>query len=451
MPDPALVVVGLVLGAALAWLVARAHFGSRLASLDALVRELREQRTAREGEAAALRLRLEREQRERVEASARLEATRQNVEDQRRLLDEAGADLTRTFETLSGDALRRSNEEFLALAEERLGHRQKEIDASVTPLKEALARYEAGIRELEKAHDQAYGGLRSEVETLARLSERLRGETGNLVTALRSPQVRGRWGEITLHRVVELAGMTGHCDYVEQVTVERDEGRLRPDMIVRLPGGRDIVVDAKVPLAAYLEAVGASSDEERAAALSRHAKQVREHMTALAAKAYWEQFPSAPELVVMFIPGESFVGAAAVADPALIEDGMAKRVVVSTPTTLIALLRAIAYGWRQEQVAANAEQIRSLGSQLYDRLRTLAGHFDALGGSLARAVNAYNGFVGSMETRVLPAARRFRDLGATGGEEIPPLPAVEQAPRQPDAPEFPRQLTTSEVPPEEVR
>ena len=450
MPDPVLVVVGLVLGAVFAWLVARVHFGARLASLDALVRELREQRTAREGEAAALRLRLEKEQREHAEASARLEAARQNLEDQRRLLDDASADLSRTFETLSGDALRRSNEEFLTLAEERLGHRQKEIDASVTPLKDALARYEAGIRELEQARDQAYGGLRSEVETLARLSERLRGETGNLVTALRSPQVRGRWGEITLHRVVELAGLTSHCDYVEQVTVEGDDGGLRPDMVVHLPGGRDIVVDAKVPLAAYLEAVGATSDAERASALSRHAKQVREHMTALAAKAYWEQFASTPELVVMFIPGESFVGAAAEADPALIEDGMAMKVVVATPTTLIALLRAIAYGWRQEQVAANAEQIRSLGNDLYNRLRTLAGHFDSLGGALSRAVNAYNGFVGSMETRVLPAARRFRDLGATASEEIPPLPAVEQAPRQPDAPEFPRQLTTSEVPPEEA-
>jgi len=451
VPDPVLVVVGLVLGAVFTWLVARAHFGARLASLDALVRELRDQRTARESEATALRARLEKEQREHAEASARLEATRQNVEEQRQLLDDAGIHLSRTFEALSGDALRRSNEEFLTLAEERLGHRQKEIDASVTPLKEALARYEAGIRELEKSREQAYGGLRSEVEALARLSERLRGETGNLVTALRSPQVRGRWGEVTLHRVVELAGMIGHCDYVEQVTVEGDSGRLRPDMVVHLPAGRDIVVDAKVPLAAYLEAVSATSDEERAAALSRHAKQVREHMTALAAKAYWDQFPSAPELVVMFIPGESFVGAAAVADPTLIEDGMAMKVVVSTPTTLIALLRAIAYGWRQELVAANAEEIRKLGSQLYERLKTLAGHFDTLGGALGRAVSAYNNFVGSMETRVLPAARRFRDLGAATGEEILPLPAVEQAPRQPDAPEFPRQLTTSDVPPEEAR
>ena len=446
MPDPTLVVIGLVLGAAFAWLVARSHFGAKLASLEALVKELKDQRSTREGDVAALRMRLEQVQRERAEAGTRLEATRQNLEEQRRLLDEAGEGLAKTFDTLSSNVLRRTNDEFLRLAEERLGHRQKEIDASVTPLKDALARYDTGIRELEKARDQSYGSLKTEVETLANLSERLRGETSNLVSALRSPQVRGRWGEVTLHRVVELAGMTEHCDYVEQVTVEGEEGRLRPDMIVHLPGGRDIIVDAKVPLAAYLESVAAASDEERTAALARHAKQVREHMTVLAAKAYWEQFPAAPELVVMFIPGESFVGAAAVADPTLIEDGMAKRVVVSTPTTLIALLRAIAYGWRQEQVAVNAERIRDLGNQLYDRLRTLAGHFDSLGGALGRAVNAYNSFVGSMETRVLPAARRFRDLGASAGEEIGPLPAVEQAPRQPDAPEFPRQLTTSDAP-----
>ena len=446
MPDPTLVVIGLVLGAAVAWLVARSHFGAKLASLEALTGELKDQRSTRENEVATLRIRLEQVQRERAEAGTRLEATRQNLEEQRRLLDEAGEGLAKTFDALSSNVLRRTNDEFLRLAEERLGHRQKEIDASVTPLKDALARYETGIRELEQARDQAYGSLKTEVATLANLSERLRGETSNLVTALRSPQVRGRWGEVTLHRVVELAGMTEHCDYVEQVTVESEEGRLRPDMIVHLPGGRDIIVDAKVPLAAYLESVAATSDEERTAALARHAKQVREHMTVLAAKGYWEQFPAAPELVVMFIPGESFVGAAAVTDPSLIEDGMEKRVVVATPTTLIALLRAIAYGWRQEHVAVNAERIRDLGNQLYDRLRTLAGHFDSLGGALGRAVNAYNSFVGSMETRVLPAARRFRDLGASVGEDIAPLPAVEQAPRQPDAPEFPRQLTTSDAP-----
>ena len=263
MPDPTLVVIGLVLGAAFAWLVARSHFGAKLASLEALVKELKDQRSTREGDVAALRMRLEQVQRERAEAGTRLEATRQNLEEQRRLLDEAGEGLAKTFDALSSNVLRRTNDEFLRLAEERLGHRQKEIDASVTPLKDALARYETGIRELEQTRDQAYGSLKTEVATLANLSERLRGETSNLVTALRSPQVRGRWGEVTLHRVVELAGMTEHCDYVEQVTVESEEGRLRPDMIVHLPGGRDIIVDAKVPLAAYLESVAATSTQPR--------------------------------------------------------------------------------------------------------------------------------------------------------------------------------------------
>jgi len=240
--------------------------------------------------------------------------------------------------------------------------------------------------------------------------------------------------------------MTQHCDYVEQMTIETDNGRLRPDMVVKLPGGRTIVVDAKVPLAAYLEAIGAASDEERRGAMTRHARQIRDHMSALAAKAYWEQFSTTPELVVMFIPGESFVGAAAQADPALIEDGMNRKVVVATPTTLVALLHAVAYGWRQEQVATSAESIRKLGGELYDRLRTLAGHFDSVGTALGRAVNAYNAFVGSMETRVLVSARRFRDLGAASGDEIAQLVPVEQAPRQPDAPEYPRQLTTSDSP-----
>jgi len=250
---------------------------------------------------------------------------------------------------------------------------------------------------------------------------------------------------VTLHRVVELAGMTEHCDYVEQVTVETETGRLRPDMVVNLPGGRAIVVDAKVPLSAYLEAMGAPTEDQRQQAMARHARQVREHMGALAGKAYWEQFATAPELVVMFIPGESFVGAAAQADPALIEDGMSRKVVVATPTTLVAVLRAIAFGWKQEQVAANAEGIRKLGGELYDRLRTLAGHFDSVGTALGRAVNAYNSFVGSMETRVLPSARRFRDLGAASGDEIAPLVPIDQAPRQLDAPEYPRQLTTSDA------
>jgi len=454
--EATLVVVALFLGAAVAWVAAWTHFASRghaegrardvrIAELEARGDELRRQLGEKATELDGVRREIAAERSQRADSDARLDEAKKSLDEQRRVFDEARVGLKETFEALSHQALSASNSEFLKLAEERLGQRQKEIDASLTPLRSALERYEGGIRGLEQARDQAYGSLKSEVERLARLSEQLRGETGNLVNALRSPQVRGRWGEVTLHRVVELAGMAEHCDYVEQVTVETEGGRLRPDMVVNLPGGRVIVVDAKVPLAAYLEAMGAATEDQRQSAMARHARQVRDHMGALAAKAYWEQFTTAPELVVMFIPGESCVGAAAQADPALIEDGMARKVVVATPTTLVALLRAIAYGWRQEQVATNAEGIRKLGSELYDRLRTLAGHFDSVGTALGRAVNAYNAFVGSMETRVLPSARRFRDLGAASGDEIAPLVVVEQAPRQPDAPEYPRQLTTNET------
>ena len=457
MLDAILVVVALAIGAGVAWLAQWTHFSSRghaerrardvkIAELEARGDELRRQLAEKTAEVEGARREMTAERSQRADSDARLDEVRKSLDEQRRVFDEARANLKETFDALSHQALRASNSEFLKLAEERLSQRQKEIDASLTPLRSALERYEGGIRGLEQARDQAYGSLKTEVERLARLSERLQGETGNLVTALRSPQVRGRWGEITLHRVVELAGMTQHCDYVEQMTIETDNGRLRPDMVVKLPGGRTIVVDAKVPLAAYLEAIGAASDEERRGAMTRHARQIRDHMSALAAKAYWEQFSTTPELVVMFIPGESFVGAAAQADPALIEDGMNRKVVVATPTTLVALLHAVAYGWRQEQVATSAESIRKLGGELYDRLRTLAGHFDSVGTALGRAVNAYNAFVGSMETRVLVSARRFRDLGAASGDEIAQMVPVEQAPRQPDAPEYPRQLTTSDSP-----
>ena len=454
--DATLVVAAAVLAAVVSWFVTRSHFvalaqagqharDTRIAGLEAQATELRAQLTTGRQDVTRARDDLTVERRAHTDAAARLDETRRSLEEQRALLDEARDKLAETFKALSSDALKDSNESFLSLAEERLGRRQKEIDATVKPLEEALKHYQEQIGALERAREGAYASLKTEVETLARFSERLQGETGNLVNALRAPQVRGRWGEITLHRVVELAGMTEHCDYAEQVTVEGEDGRLRPDMIVHLPGGRDLVVDAKVPLTAYLDALNAATDDERGERLRHHAEQVRQHMTQLAGKAYWEQFDTAPEFVVMFIPGESFVGAAAQADPSLIEDGMAKRVIVATPTTLIALLRAIAFGWRQEQIAVNAKEISALGADLYNRLRTLADYFETMGSALGRAVDAYNKFVGSMEARVLPAARRFRELGATSGEEIGRVPALETLPRQPDAPEFPRQLTTGET------
>ena len=433
----ALVVAGLALGVVVAWLVARQALQARVASLETLTDELRKQLTVRDLEVSDLRGAVESERTQRAQAEARWEAARQNVEEQKRLLEEARERLTDTFKSLSADALRQSSTAFLERADAQLGF-------AVKPLEEALKRYEEHVREIETARQQAYGGLETQLRILTSSSAELQRETGNLVTALRAPHIRGRWGEITLHRVVELAGMVEHCDFAEQVTVEGDSGRLRPDMIVRLPAGREIIVDSKVPLSAYLDATTAASAEERTAALLRHAQQVRQHMIALAGKAYWEEFGKAAELVVMFIPGESFVSAAVEVDPALIEDGMARRVVVATPTTLIALLRAIAYGWRQEQLATNAAQISDLGKHLYERLRTVGEHFNDVGRALLRATSAFNKAVGSMESRVLPAARRFKDLAAGTGEEIAPLETVDEQPRELTAPEYPQQLSTTE-------
>ena len=435
-------VAGAVLGAVVAWLVARA----RGTALDSQVAEVRAQVVARERELDDARRDLLAERAQRADADARLDEGRKNLETQRQLLEDARAKLAETFKALSGDVLRQSNQEFLQLADESFRGRQQAIDALVAPLGDALKRYEEQIKALEARRQEAYGGLRQQLETLSLSSAELQRETGNLVTALRAPHIRGRWGELTLHRVVELAGMVPYCDFEEQVTVEGEEGRLRPDMVVRLPARREIVVDAKAPLAAYLDAIAAPTPAERAAGFARHAAQVRQHMNALAGKAYWEEFGKAAELVVMFIPGEAFVSAAVEADPALIEDGMTKRVVVATPTTLIALLRAIAYGWRQEELAANAEQISELGRLLYDRLRTLGDHFNDVGRNLLRATTAFNKAVGSMESRVLPAARRFKDLKAATGDDLARLETVDEQPRELTAPEFPQQLSTGDAP-----
>lgn len=457
MLELTLLALGLALGGALAWLVARVRLAStaqaertelqtRLAGLETLADELRKQLTLRELETAEARAAVATERTQRAQAEARWEAARQSAEEQKRLLEEARERLTDTFRALSAEALRQSHTSFLELADAQLGRRQEAIDASMRPLEEALRRYEEHARALEAARQHAYGSLEEQLRALAVSSAELQREAGNLVTALRTPQVRGRWGEITLHRVVELAGMTEHCDYGEQVTVEAEAGRLRPDMVVHLPAGRDIVVDAKVPLAAYLDAVSAATPQERSALLARHAQQVRQHMMQLAGREYWSQFPSAPELVVMFIPGEPFVGAAVEADATLIEDGIGRRVLVATPTTLVALLRAIAYGWRQERLAANAEAISEAGRDLYKRLSTFLGHLDRVGGALGSATAAFNSAVGSLESRVLPAARRFRDLGAATGDEVKPLEGVDQVPRQLATPEYPQQLSAIDPP-----
>ncbi|MBI4278325.1 MAG: DNA recombination protein RmuC [Armatimonadetes bacterium] len=457
MMEIALVVLGIAAGSVVVWLWSGARTRAALAgqvaevegrarAAEGLTEELRRQLAERDDEIGTIRTALEGERTAKTEAQTRLEEAHRSIQEQRALLDSAAANLAETFKALSADALRSNNQSFLDLARQSLqtvvqeargdiGRRQQAIDALVTPLQQALARYEEHLRAIEESRQRAYGSLQEQLRALSVTQQHLQRETGNLVAALRTPQVRGRWGEITLRRVAELAGMSEHCDYAEQQTLESEAGRLRPDMIIRLPGGRQIIVDAKVPLAAYLDAVAETAEDRRQVALTRHAQQLRAHMNQLAAKAYRDHFPDMLEFVVMFVPGESFMAAAAQADRSLLEDAMARGVVLATPMTLITLMHTVAHGWRQERLAANAMEVRELGKQLYDRLGTMADHLADVGRSLERTVAAYNKTVGSLESRVMPSARRFRDLGAATGAEIPVLETIDHAPRVLAAPE----------------
>ncbi len=368
----------------------------------------------------------------------------------------AGALLARLFESrlrdafaaLSAEALRQNNRSFLDLAQTKLGElqhaassdldrRRKAVDDLVRPIADALARVDGTLHEVEKDRIASNAGLIEQLNGIARSHQALQAETGNLARALHAPQVRGRWGEIQLRRVVEMAGMLEYCDFEEQATVSGEGGSLRPDLIVRLPGGKTVVVDAKAPMAAYLDAVDIRDEASRERLLRDHARQVREHMIALGSKAYWSQFEAAPDFVVMFLPGEAFFSAACQHDPSLIEFGVGQQVVPASPTTLISLLRAVAYGWRQERIARNAQDISELGRQLHERIATLAGHFDDMRRGLDRAVESYNKAVGSLEGRVLTSARRFKELGVTG-EDIPEATFIEQSTRGMVAPELAR-------------
>ena len=361
------------------------------------------------------------------------------------------------FRGLSQEALQRNNELFLGLAKERLANltqgasaelaaREQAIAHLVGPVVERLNRVDALLGQMEVKRESAYQSLTDQVKALIESHlPRLHRETANLVKALREPAARGRWGELQLRRVVEMAGMLDHCDFIEQAQRTGDEGRiLRPDLLVRLPGGRHVVVDAKTPVDAYLSAVEADDEAVRVSSLKRHAAQVRTHLNQLAKKAYWEQFPRAPEFVVMFVPGEVFFSAALREDPSLIESGVDQKVIPASPTTLIALLRAVSYGWQQDAIARNAEEIAALGRELYKRVALLGRGWSDTGAKLAAAVQAYNKTVGTLEARVLPQARRFRDLRAADEEEIAALDVVPEEPRPLSAPELAGPASTDE-------
>ncbi len=359
-------------------------------------------------------------------------------EERARMMGDTKQALENAFKSLSADALKDNNAAFLNLAKASLGEfqqvakgdlekRQQAIDALVGPVKESLEKVDQKIHALERVREQAYGEIRQQFTHMAEAQTQLRQETANLVKALRQPHVRGRWGEVQLRRVVEMAGMLNHCDFTEQETLFDDDGKmLRPDMVVRLPGGRTIVVDAKAPISAYLDAHEANDDEVRRAKIREHAQLVRTHLQALSKKSYWEQFDSTPECVVMFIPGEAFCSAALEADPELLDNAFGMNVIIASPASLMALLKAAAFGWRQESIAENARAISQLGQELHKRIGDVASRMERLGRALESAAGAYNEAIGSFESRLSVSARRFRDLGATSQDaNIVELRAIE--------------------------
>ena len=376
-----------------------------------------------------------------TELSTRLDIEQQNNLEKIQSLESARIQLTETFTALSSKALKDNNEEFLKLAQENLKQyqaqavneldkKEKSIEHLLTPIKETLSKTEEQFRNIEKERKESQGALHKHLETMAQTQSTLQDETRKLVTALRRPEVRGQWGEMTLKRLAELAGMVEHCDFYEQEHVRTDDGGLRPDMIVRMPDGREIVVDVKTPLDAYISAIEAVDDTERQIHLTRHTKNVKQRINELADKAYWQQFKNAPDFVVLFIPGDQFLSAALDQEPSILENALARQVILATPTSLVALLRAVGYGWRQEQLAENAEHIKTVGEELYGRLQTFTEHLHKLGKSLDSGMKHYNSAVGSFDSRVLPSARKFNEMGISADKKIAQPNQVETAVRQ---------------------
>jgi DNA recombination protein RmuC len=436
--------LGVLLGAGIAWSLLKTRAGAVSA---AELATLKERLAGRESELQRLEASATKEvaehrrsREENAELKAELEGERRAAQERKESFKQAAEELSEKFKALSRDALKDNNQSFLHLAQATLAKfqetakgdleiRQKEIDQLVKPLKESLEKVDGKIGEMERARAGAYSELREQVKALATSQLQLQAETGNLVKALRAPHVRGRWGEIQLRRVVELAGMLQYCDFVEQETVVTEDGRIRPDLIVRLPGNRTIVVDAKVPFDAFYESISTTDDEVRSARLKDHARVVRTHIGSLSKKSYWESVQPTPEFVLLFLPGETFYSAALENDPKLIEDGVGQGVIIATPTTLIALLKAVSYGWRQEQMATNAQEVSKLGKDLYDRLRIFTSYFADIGKGLDRALDSYNRGVGSLEARVLVTARKFKERGALAGEEIETVEPIDKSAR----------------------
>ncbi len=427
-----ILVVGLTLGVGLAVVLFRSQQG-----------DLRERLRKTEVEASELL----RENRRLEKEEAVVETEKKSAEEKLILLDEAAKSLTDAFKALSSEALKSNNQSFLDLAKSSfakiqesskgdLEQRKQAIDQLVKPVKESLDKVDGNIRTIEKDREGAYKELRQEIKDLHQTQVNLRSETAKLVHALRTPSVRGQWGEVQLERAVEFAGMVEYCDFVQQESTTTEEGRIRPDLIVRLPNDRRIIVDAKTPLNAYLDALTLEDEESRRARIQDHARHVREHIRTLGSKAYWRQFDETPEFVVLFLPGEAFFSAALEEDAELIEFGANEKVILATPTTLIALLKAVAYGWQQEKMAKHATRVSELGKELYERLATLASHFSKLGGHLNRSVEAYNSAVRSTESRVLVTARKFKELGSGSDRDVEVLEPIERIGTPPQSEEL---------------
>ncbi len=444
-------IIGAAISAIIVWLMARAHYGAAspkelaearagISASEAVADELRRQFVDKNEELARLRAESLKERHEKVEATTRLEAAQKGLEEQRGLIEAMKQELKDTFSALSGAALDSNNERFLTVAkatitamlaetEGRLGKHTSAIDGCVKPLQDMLQRYDAGLRSLEEKRAREHGSLAEQLKALTHNSASLQQETANLVTALRKPQVRGRWGEMQLRRVAELSGMSGHCDFTEQVTLANDDNRSRPDMVVHLPGRRDIVVDAKVSLEAHFDAMAATTEDEKKSAMKRLGQHLRAHIDGIAKKEYWGQVAQSPELVVMFLPGESSLGAALEEDPGILEYAMTKKVLLATPATFMALMAGVASGWRQEDVAKNADELRALGAELYKRMSTFAAHLARMGNAINSINDNYSEAVGSLESRVMPTIRRFKELGAASGDDIAEFKPIDKTPR----------------------